>query len=447
MELAGKRVLVIGLGKTGLASVRFLLERGAKVAITDEKPPRDLAEAFAQIADLGSTFEVKDYSLGSLAKVDVVIPSPGVPPSSPLLKEALRRGIPVLSEIETGFRFLKRPVIAITGTNGKTTTTTLVGKLLEGSGKKVFVGGNIGTPLIGVVNGPQDFDYAVLEVSSFQLQWIDYFRPAVSVLLNTTVDHLDYHGSFEEYRAAKERIFENQQAGDLAVLNADDPFSLSLFGSIGADVKCFSSAAKLRSGIYLDGRKIRLVTSQYEEDYPLEMIRIPGIHNIENVMAAIIMARACGCGRERIISVVEKFRGVAHRIEFACERNGVRFFDDSKGTNVGAVIRALESFPGPVILLMGGRDKGGDFENLADQLRKHVKTVILFGEAGQQINSILGGIVNTTVTGTLREAVAAAYIQAAPGDVVLLSPGCTSFDEFSSYAERGKHFQHWVKEL
>jgi len=447
MDLAGKRVLVIGLGKTGLATVRFLLERGAKVGVTDEKPLRELTASLSQLSDLHNGFEVKEYNPGSLARVDLVVPSPGVPPSSALLKEAVRRGIPVLSEIEVAFRFLKRPAIAITGTNGKTTTTTLVGELLQGCGKSVFVGGNIGNPLIGVVNGPQPFDYAVLEISSFQLQWVDHFRPAVSALLNTTVDHLDYHGSFDEYRAAKERIFENQEAGDLAILNADDPFSLPMLGSLQAQIQCFSSSARLRSGIFLNGGKIRFVTDQYDEEYPLKMIRIPGIHNVENVMAAVLMARACGCSREKIIEVTQSFRGISHRIEFAADKRGVLFYDDSKGTNVGAVIRALESFPGRVILMLGGRDKGGDFENLIDLIRKRVKRIVLFGEARQKINSVLGGIVETTVSATLKEAVSAAYSQAVPGDVVLLSPGCTSFDEFTSYAERGRLFQEWVKAL
>ncbi len=447
MDLAGKRVLVIGLGKTGLATVRFLLERGAKAVVTDEKPPRELAAALADVSGGDNGVEVKEYSPASLARIDLVVPSPGVPPSNPLLKEAVRRGIPVLSEIEVAFRFLKRPAIAITGTNGKTTTTTLVGELLRGCGKTVFVGGNIGTPLIESVNGPQPYDYAVLEISSFQLQWVDYFRPAVSVLLNTTVDHLDYHGTFDEYRAAKERIFENQQAGDIAILNADDPFALPLLGSLEADVQCFSSSAKLRRGIFLDNGRIRLATDQCDEEYPLEMIRIPGVHNIENVMAAVLMARSCGCSREKIIKVTENFRGVSHRIEFAADKGGVLFYDDSKGTNVGAVIRALESFPGRVILMLGGRDKGGDFENLIDLIRKKVKRIVLFGEAGQKINSIIGGIVETSVSATLREAVSVAYDGASPGDIVLLSPGCTSFDEFTSYAERGRLFQEWVKAL
>lgn len=447
MDLAGKRVLVIGLGKTGLATVRFLAERGAKIVVTDEKPLRELTAALSELSIIGNSFEVKEYSPASLAKIDMVVPSPGVPPSSALIREALRRGVPVLSEIEVAFRFLKRPAIAITGTNGKTTTTTLVGELLKGGGKNVFVGGNIGSPLIGAVDGAQPFDYAVLEISSFQLQWIDYFRPAVSVLLNTTVDHLDYHGTFDEYRAAKERIFENQRAGDLAILNADDPHSLPLLGSLEADIQCFSSASRLRSGIFLDDRDIRLATGHYDEKYPLEMIKIPGIHNIENVMAAVLMARACGCSREKIIEVTESFRGVSHRIEFIADKGGVLFYDDSKGTNVGAVIRALESFPGNVILMLGGRDKGGDFENLIEMIRRKVKILVLFGEARQKINSVLGGIVETAVSATLKEAVAAAYSQACPGDIVVLSPGCTSFDEFTSYAERGRLFQEWVKAL
>jgi UDP-N-acetylmuramoylalanine--D-glutamate ligase len=445
MELKGKRVLVIGMGKTGVAAAGFLLERGAAAVVTDERPP---AELRASLGSLGERCEVRPHEAGALDGVDLIIPSPGVPPANAILQEGLKRGLPVLSEVEVAFRFLRKPMIAITGTNGKTTVTTLLGRVLAESGRKVFVGGNIGDPLIGYVNGSQEDDFAVVEISSFQLLYTERFRPHVAVLLNTTYDHIDYHGSFEDYRAAKERIFMNQESGDLAVLNADEPFSQDLAGRIRAAVFLFSSRAAVANGIFLNGKAIRFRASGEKEDvYPLDMMRIPGVHNMENVMAVILAARFCGCPHDAIVRAVEAFRGIPHRIQFVGEKAGVAFYDDSKGTNVGAVMRALESFSKPTILLLGGRDKGGDFESLAALLKERVKEVVLFGEAGERIREKIGGMARISLAPTLKEAVAVAYGRAARGDVVLLSPGCSSFDEFSNYAERGRVFQETVKEL
>lgn len=445
MELKGKRVLVIGMGKTGVAAAGFLLGRGAEAVLTDERPP---AELRASLGSLEGCCETRPHDAGALAGVDLIIPSPGVPPANVILQEGFRRGVPIRSEVEVASRFLRRPMIAITGTNGKTTTTTLLGRVLVESGRKVFVGGNIGDPLIGYVNGSQDDDFVVLEVSSFQLLYTERFRPHAAILLNTTYDHIDYHGSFEAYRAAKERIFMNQESGDLAVLNADEPASQALAGRIRASVRFFSSRANIANGIFLNGNALRLRDSQEkDETYPLDMIRIPGIHNMENVMAVILAVRFFGCPHDAIVRAVETFRGIPHRIEFVGEKAGVAFYDDSKGTNVGAVMRALESFSTPTILLLGGRDKGGDFENLAALLKEKVKEVVLFGEAGERIREKIGGTVRTSFTPTLEEAVALAHGRAARGDVVLLSPGCSSFDAFSSYAERGRVFQETVKGL
>lgn len=445
MELKGKKVLVVGLGKTGVATARFLRERGAEAVLTDERPLADLA---GSLGDLRDCCEARPHAAGAVSGIDLVIPSPGVPPVNVILAEALKRGVPILSELEVAFRFLRKPMIAITGTNGKTTTTTLLGRVLAGSGRRVFVGGNIGDPLIGYVNGPQEDDVAVVEVSSFQLQYIETFRPLGAVLLNTTFDHIDYHGSFEQYRSAKERIFVNQQAGDLAVLNADDPTSLPLSQRIRAGVRWFSSRSPVTPGIFLDGEVLRLRAPEGgDETYPLGMIRIPGLHNVENVMAVILAARFCGCSREDIVRAVGDFRGIAHRIEFAGEKAGIAFYDDSKGTNVDAVRRALESFSKPTILLLGGRDKGGDFESLVTLIGQKVKELVLFGEAREWIQGKIGGAARISLSPTLREAVAIAYRRAARGDVVLLSPGCSSFDEFSNYAERGRVFQETVKEL
>lgn len=446
MHLRNKRVAVIGIGITGLATARFLAGQGAGIALTDEKPLDAWKERLAELQKHCPDLTGLPYGTEVLAAADLVVPSPGVYPSNPILLEALRRNIPIVSELELASRFLKTPLVAITGTNGKTTVTTLIGEILRAAGQKVFVGGNIGAPLIGYVDSSQEADWAVIEVSSFQLQWVRDFRPAVAILLNITSDHLDYHGSFAAYRQTKEAIFSRQTASDLAILNADETSTESLSGRLRAPVECFSSSAAVACGMFLAGGKlVRRSRSGRREEYPLEMIRIPGRHNIENVMAAVLAARACGCPPSDIIRAVAGFRGIAHRIEYVGEVQGVRFYDDSKGTNVGAVMRALESFTPPLILLLGGRDKEGDFETLSPLIREKVRELILFGEAGEKINRLLGGIVHTQRKTTLKEAVAAAWKLASRGDVVLLSPGCASFDEFTDYKERGRVFQELVR--
>lgn len=448
MNLQNQKIVVIGLGKTGIATARFLLRKGARVIATDEKPRWALKNALEELETTQSHFEFGNYSPEIIPGADLIIPSPGVPPSNVLLREAIKKNIPIMSEIELAYRYLTIPMIAITGTNGKTTTTTLTGKILAEAGKKVFVGGNIGNPLIAYVDGNQNDDYAVVEVSSFQLQWIHSFRPHVSVLLNTTRDHVDYHGSFEAYRQAKERIFENMKEGDLAILNADEPRSSILAEQLIAQVTYFSSSHEVARGAFLDRDLIVYQAFNGErENYPLSMIKIPGCHNIENVMASLIAARYCGCPHSSIIKSVSEFSGIPHRIEFTAEKNHVAFYDDSKGTNVGAVARALETFSKPIILLMGGRDKEGDFHTLSSLVRAKVKALILFGEARNRIEEMIGGVVSTTKAATLKEAIEVAYRLSSPGDVVLLSPGCASFDEFSDYKERGRFFKNVVKNL
>jgi UDP-N-acetylmuramoylalanine--D-glutamate ligase len=448
MKLRNKKVAVIGVGTTGLATARFLAGQGARIALTDEKPIAAWGDAFSELKKLPAEMATVSYGPEVLAGVDLVVPSPGVYPSNPILLEALRREIPILSELELASRFLKTPCIAITGTNGKTTVTTLIGEILRAAGKRVFVGGNIGDPLIGYADSPQAADWAVVEVSTFQLQWIMDFHPAIALLLNIASDHIDYHGSFSAYRQVKESIFSRQGAADLAILNADEASTESLRGRLRARVKCFSSSTRVACGMFLSGEKLVLVSPNGgREEYPLGMIRIPGRHNIENVMASILAARACGCAPLDIIRTVEGFRGISHRIEFVGEKNGVRFYDDSKGTNVGAVARALECFTQPVILLLGGRDKEGDFETLSPLIKERVRELILFGEAREKINRRIGGVVHTQSTVTMKEAVAIARNLASHGDIVLLSPGCASFDEFRDYKERGRVFQELVRTL
>ena len=448
MDLQDKKVVIIGAGKTGLATARFLSDQGARIALTDAKPAADWKDAVAAVMPPGAPWSAVPYGPGCLDGADLVVPSPGIYPANQILVEALGRGIPIVSELELAFRFLKTPLVAITGTNGKTTVTTLIGEILRAAGKQVFVGGNIGAPLIGYTEGPQKADWAIVEVSSFQLQWADTFRPHIALLLHVTSDHVDYHGSFAAYRSVKEGIFARQAARDLAILNADDAGTASLAGRLAARVECFRSSGAVDRGMFLAGdRLIHCLPSGEREEYPRGMIRIPGLHNVENVMAAILATRECGCAPATIQKAVEGFSGIAHRIEYAGEKDGVAFYDDSKGTNVGAVMRAIEGFSRPIVLLIGGRDKEGDFGALVPLIRKRVRQVVLFGEAREKINALLGGATATTIVPTLKEAVAAAWGLAHPGDIVLLSPGCASFDEFTDYKARGRAFQKWVGQL
>jgi UDP-N-acetylmuramoylalanine--D-glutamate ligase len=447
MELAGKKIAVIGMGKTGIAAAAFLGGRQATVVAADEKPSREWGEAFEQLAGQ-KWLTVGRYDATALDGVDLVVPSPGVPPYNDILVAAQKKKIPILSELELAYRFIRVPIIAVTGTNGKTTTTTLLGEILAKAGKKVFVGGNIGNPLIEYAGSPQTDDFIVAEISSFQLQWIETFRPQAAILLNITCDHVNYHGSFEEYRRVKVGIFEHQRQSDLAILNAEDETQEGLASSIRAQVVRFSSRRALRPGIFLqDDFIVYIKPDGYEERYPLSMIHLPGLHNVENVMAAAAAARFCGCSQESIVEAVSGFRGLPHRIEFAGEKNAVKFYDDSKGTNVDAVLRALQTFSTSVILLLGGRDKDGNFDALKPLLGTRTKQVVLFGEARERIEPQIGKAVPVWKEATLRDAVLRAYQNARPGDIVLLSPGCASFDEFANYKERGNYFKEVVRNL
>lgn len=447
MELSGKKVLVVGLGKTGEAVVRFLLGSDARVIGTDIKMSSEPGLLGAGIKNQIDRITMADYDPSCLEGVELVVPSPGVPPHDALLSEARRRGIKIISEIELAAHFIQKPLVAITGTNGKTTTTTLIGEMLRAGGKKVFVGGNIGLPLIEYVGGKQDEDYLVAEVSSFQLYWTERFRPDIAVLLNITPDHLDYHGTFADYQAAKFRIFANQTGHDLAVLNADEPWVSGLAPGLAARKVYFSSKGPLDSGISIRDEVLVYERQGLWEEYPRGLIKIPGIHNVENVMAAILVARECDCSPDSIRKTLAGFRGIPHRIEYAGEVRGVRFYDDSKGTNVGAVEKAILTFPQPVILLLGGRDKDSDFRGLIPLFKTRVKELILFGEAGGKIKAQLDGEVEAKQLPRLKDAIVEAYLAAGAGDVVLLSPGCASFDEFSDYKARGRFFKDVVKNL
>ncbi len=444
MELQGKKFLVLGLARTGRECARFLVGRGAQVSISDIRSEPELRAEMAALSDLPLSYFLGGQDRAALAGMDCVIPSPGVAAENPLLLEATARGIAVLSEIELAYRFLSAPLLAITGTNGKSTTTTLVGEMLKAGGKKVFVGGNIGAPLIGFIG--EDWDWGVVEISSFQLEWVEQFRPRVAALLNLTEDHLDRYRDFASYCRAKERIFAAQRDDDLALLNRDDPLVWPLRDRLRARSISFGFN-EVDDGVYALSDAIVWRDGSNEERFPLAKVKIQGVHNIENMMAAIALAKAASVSRDAIVETLEGFAGLEHRLEFVRERHGVRFYNDSKGTNVGAVVKSLASFSAPVLLVAGGVDKGGDYGPLRPEVTKKVRRLILFGAARQIIADALGDLAETVIVDDLATAVRDAADHARSGDVVLFSPACSSFDMFRNYAERGKAFKDLVRAL
>lgn len=444
MELKGKRVLVLGLARTGGECARFLVHEGAKVLVSDLRNEEALKPEMTRLAGLPLDYRLGGEERAWLEGVDLVVPSPGVPRENRLLQEADARRIPVVSEIELAFRFFRAPVAAITGTNGKSTTTTLVGEMFKAGGRRVFVGGNLGAPFIGAVAG--DWEWGVIEVSSFQLEWVEAFRPRIAVLLNLTEDHLDRYADFSAYCAAKERIFAAQTAQDLAVLNRDDPLVWTLRARLKARLVSFG-AAEVKEGVFAGADEIVWRDAVHEERYPLGRVKIQGVHNVENMMAAVAVAKAAGIQRDIIQGTLETFSGLEHRLEFVREKAGVRYYNDSKGTNVGALVKSLAGFSEPVLLLAGGVDKGGDYGVLRDPVRRKVRRLILFGAAKQLIAAALGDLTDTVLVEDLAAAVGDAAAHARTGDVVLLSPACSSFDQFRNYAERGKLFKQLVLAL
>ena len=444
MEIKGKKVLVLGLARTGRECARFLAQRGASVQVTDVRSEEELKQEMETLAALPIRYFLGGEDPDWLEGVDIIVPSPGVPAENVLLKEGSRRGIKILSEIEFACRFLRAPLVAITGTNGKSTTTTLVGEMLKASGGKVFVGGNIGTPLIGFVGG--DWEWGVVEVSSFQLEWIEEFRPRISVLLNLTEDHLDRYPNFRAYCQAKQRIFEAQAENDIAILSRDDRLVWEMRKRIRARVVSFGFS-EVDDGVFVAAREMIWRDGSREEKFPLSRVKIHGVHNVENMMAAIAAAKSAGVSASLIQKVLEEFPGLEHRLEFVREKDGVRYYNDSKGTNVGAVVKSLASFSDPVILLAGGVDKGGDYGILRQEIRQKVRRLVLFGEAQEIIARALGDLTETVIVENLEAAVGDAFAHARAGEVVLLSPACSSFDMFRNYAERGQVFKSLVQAL
>jgi UDP-N-acetylmuramoylalanine--D-glutamate ligase len=446
MDLTGKKVLVVGLARTGVALAHFLTKAGARVTITDMAQAQELAAMRQLIQNLPVEEELGVPQPRDVRGFDFILPSPGVPPELPWLDEARRHGIPVWGELELASHFLTRPVFAVTGTNGKTTTTTLVGKFLAASGVAALVGGNIGTPLASLLSRQQEADYLVLEISSFQLDTAPSFHPQFAALLNITPDHLDRYPDYAAYVASKASLFAHMSGTETKVLNYDDPLVRPLGQGLG-QILYFSSNEDLTEGAWLaDGViTVRLPGAPLHE-FSLAEIRLKGAHNLENIMAALLLSLVAGADPQACREVLATFPGLPHRLEWVATRAGVDFYDDSKGTNVGAVARSLASFDRPVILIAGGRDKDSDFSLLNDLIRQRVKALVLVGETRERLARIWEGLAPAYLAADMEEAVARAANLADPGEVVLLSPACASFDMFRDYAHRGETFQKAVKE-
>ncbi len=448
MEYSGKKILVVGLGKTGVGLCRFLASRQARVTATDSAAAADLAPAVAALQHLEINLDVGRLQPDNWQDFDCIIPSPGVPPELPWLQDAVAQGIPLIGELEVASQYLRLPVAAISGTNGKTTTTTLVGELLRASGRRPLVGGNIGTPLVDLVDAQAQADCLVLEISSFQLDTAPSFKPHAAALLNITADHLDRYPDFQAYADSKAGLFRQQGPEDLAILNADDPLVAALEHRVKSRVYLYSSRRPLTRGAWKTGRAIKIrLTDGLEAEFSLADIALPGEHNLENIMAALLLALEMGANPAACAEILASFRGLPHRLQWVANLGGVDFFDDSKGTNVDAVVRSLEHFNRPVVLIAGGRDKGGDYSPLFEVLRQKVKQVILMGEARESMAAALAGQASIQTATDMAQAVVLAFAAAVPGDVVLLSPACSSFDMFRDYAERGRVFQQAVRSL
>ncbi len=447
IELAGKKVLVVGLARTGIATALFCAERGARVTATEERPEREIAEAAAKLRAAGVALELGGHHPETFARQDLIVPSPGVSPMMPALAAARAIGVPVWSEIELAWRFLRGRLICITGSNGKTTTTSLIGHILETTQFPVQVAGNIGTPLISRVDLSSDASFTVVEASSFQLESISAFRPDIAVLLNVTPDHLDRHGSIEAYGAAKARMFENQTAEDAVVINADDAVAPQ-YAPAEPRVFWFSREKRVASGCYLRGEEI-IFRCDGVESVLLERkdIGLRGSHNIENVLAAAAAAKLAGVEPAAIAEGVRTFAGVEHRIEYVATISGVEYFNDSKATNVDATLKALDAFPGNVLVILGGKDKGCDYKILRKALRSHARLALLIGSAADKIEAELAGVIPVERAETLARAVEIASRRAQPGDTVLLAPACASFDQFENYEHRGRVFKQLVRDL
>jgi UDP-N-acetylmuramoylalanine--D-glutamate ligase len=447
IELKNKRVLVVGLARTGVAAAVFCAARGATVTATESRTEKEIGEEAVKLRAAGVRLELGGHQAKTFLEQDLIIPSPGVPADEPLLQAARAKSIAIWSEIELAYRFLRGRLVGITGSNGKTTTTSLVDHILKAAGFSTVLAGNIGTPLIGRVEATRDDTVTVVELSSFQLELIETFRPNIGVFLNLTPDHLDRHHTMEAYGAAKARLFENQTEGDAAILNADDPATRP-YAPSRPRVYWFSRKQRVAQGAYLRGEEI-MFRRDGEEEMVLRREDIPlaGAHNLENVLAAVAAARLAGADAAAIAKGVRSFAGVEHRLEFVAEISGVCYYNDSKATNVDATLKALDAFPGRILVILGGKDKGSDYTVLQKPLREKAILALLIGAAANKIEQQIAGSVAIERAGTIERAVELATHAAQPGDIVLLAPACASFDQFQNYEHRGRVFKQLVRQL
>jgi UDP-N-acetylmuramoylalanine--D-glutamate ligase len=448
LDLNNKRVLVVGLGRSGVASALFLKSQGARVTVSDSKTEDQLRNEIPVLLDNGIAVETGGHGERTFQNQDLIVVSPGVPFDAQPLDQARALGEQVIGEIELASEFLSGPIVAITGSNGKTTTTTLAGEILAKSGKQTLVGGNIGKPAISLTKEAKPETAIVLEVSSFQLETIRSFHPKVAVILNVTPDHLDRHRTFRAYVEAKARIFENQQSQDFAVLNADDPTCIELAKRTRAQVFWFSRRGEVEQGTLVRGGQVYLRRDGADQAVlPVWEIPLKGGHNIENVLAGICVSALMGCRPEEIRRAVREFKAVEHRLEFVGNVRGVDYYNDSKATNVDATIKALESFPANIHLILGGKDKDSDYTVLNNLLRERVKAVYTIGAAAEKIQGHIKGAAKIVPAETIDKAVRLASASAQPGDIILLAPACASFDQFQNYEHRGRVFKELVANL
>ncbi len=448
MKLNGKRVLVVGLAKSGAAMARFLKRKGATVTVTDMAPAEKLKDLALEMDALGIGKELGSHSTETFVNQDLIVLSPGVPHTIAPVRQASDFGVPVIGEIELAASFIKEPMVAITGTNGKTTTTTLVSLMLEASGLSVFTGGNIGDPLTGYVDEDMKRDVVVVEVSSFQLDTIKTFRPKVAVLLNITDDHLDRYADFNAYARSKGRIFENQERDDIAIINGDDSPSHAI-GKVLRNKLCLFGSKDPGYSAVISRNAITLNLPDSDETKTLDLssTRLIGSHNRENIAAAALATLAAGGTLEGVQTVINTFPGLPHRIEYIDTVDGVEFYDDSKATNMDAVLRALDAFDKKLVLILGGRNKGGDYLQLKDAVLKSARSIISIGESSREVKTVLGPYIRVTEMPSLEEAVKKGLEEAKPGECVLLSPACSSFDMFRNYEHRSQVFVDAVRQL
>lgn len=451
MEIAGRKALVIGAARSGIASARFLAQRGAIVALNDRKPLDEWPAEALELKAVGVGHIQGDPPSWLLDQIDLVVVSPGVPAKAIPIRYADRRGAEVIGEIELASRFLRGRVVAVTGSNGKTTTTALIGEMLRDAQINVQVGGNIGNALISLVESSRDDGWSVVEVSSFQLETIVDFHPTVAAVLNVTPNHMDRYDSLTDYAAAKHRVFTNQTASDVAILNADDPIVSSWAPGLRAHVVSFSTTRELEEGLFLRGRDLVSRTRDGERVLlTRDEMHLRGTHNVENVLAATAAGLACGAAPESLRETVRRFRPVEHRLEQVAEIKGVRFFNDSKATSVDATMKALEAFagePGKIVLILGGRGKQAPYAPLAPLVSELVRKMILIGEDAAVIERELKSAAPFEHAADMHEAVTRASAVAEAGDIVLLAPACASFDMFESFEHRGKVFKEEVSRL